>query len=288
MEYRTIIFYRYVRIDDPETLMERERAVCGVLGLTGRVIIAEEGINATLSGTKDAIAKYRVHIRKDGRFRRADIKETVGKEGEFPRLSIKVRSEIVTSLLGKEIDPRKDTGIHLPPAELKKWFAKGEDFEIIDMRNDYEYAVGHFKNAHASGMYSFKDITKVAERYKELKSKKVLAVCTAGVRCEKASAYLKSQGFANVYQLEGGIHRYMEKYPGEDFLGTLYTFDGRVTMDFGGEREIIGTCAHCEGTTERYADCALETCGTHFLACDNCRDENDRAYCAEHLTSSVR
>lgn len=283
MEYSTIIFYRYVTIKDPHALMERERAVCDVLGITGRMILAEEGINATLEGTHDAIARYRKHILADRRFRKLDIKETSGTGRLFPRLSIKVRSEIVTSLLGSAIDPRKDTGTHLAPAELKKWIKNGEDFEIIDMRNDYEYAVGHFKNAHASGMRSFKDLPKVAMRYAEIKNKKVLTVCTAGVRCEKASAYLKAQGFKEVYQLHGGIHRYMEKYPGEDFLGTLYTFDGRVTMDFGGEREVIGTCAHCGNKTERYADCANQMCGNHFLACDNCRDEHDHAYCLEHV-----
>lgn len=284
MSYTTILFYRYVTIENPVVLMERERAVCEVLGLTGRIIIAEEGINGTLEGATENIAKYKGHILADKRFKKLDIKETPGTGDLFPRLSIKVRPEIVTSNLDAAIDPRKDTGVHLAPSELKKWFDAGEEFEIIDMRNDYEHAVGHFKNAHASGMQSFKDLPKVAERFSDIKDKKVITVCTGGVRCEKASAYLKAQGFKEVYQLHGGIHRYMEKYPGEDFLGTLYTFDGRTTMDFGGKREIIGKCVHCGAKTERFADCVVPACGHHFLACDNCRDGADRVPCVEHVS----
>lgn len=287
MDHKVIIFYRYVTIEDTQALFERERAVCSVLGLTGRMIIAEEGVNGTFEGTTEAVRKYREHLLSDKRFKKMDIKETEGTGTLFPRLSIKVRSEIVTSHLDASVNPRKDTGTHLPPAELKKWFQNGEDFEIIDMRNEYEYAVGHFKDAHSSGMHNFKDIVKVPEKYEKIKDKKVLTVCTAGVRCEKASAYLKSQGFTDVYQLEGGIHRYMEKYPGEDFLGTLYTFDGRTTMDFGGTREVIGTCVHCGAKTERYADCRLPTCGNHFLACEECRDEKGNAACNLHASIAV-
>jgi UPF0176 protein len=288
MTYSVILFYKYVTIDAPELLMERERAVCEVLGLTGRVIIATEGINATLEGTTEAIAKYKAHIKKDSRFKKVDIKETEGKGDLFPRLSIKVRPEIVTSHLPASVNPRVDTGVHLAPSELKKWFEAGEDFEIIDMRNDYEYAVGHFKNARPSGMSDFKDLPKVAERYSDIKDKKVITVCTGGVRCEKASAYLKSQGFTNVYQLEGGIHRYMEKYPAQEFLGTLYTFDGRVTMDLGAhDHEVIGVCVHCGEKTERFADCALKSCGNHFIACTACRDDHDQVYCQDHVAALV-
>lgn len=282
MEHRIILFYKYVPISEPERLMERERAVCEVLNLTGRMIIANEGINATLEGTGDAIKAYCQHLKKDRRFKRLDIKETEGTGNAFPRLSIKVRSEIVTTNLGPEIDPRKDTGKHLPPRDLKRWFAEGSEFYIIDMRNDYEYDAGHFRGAHKSGMENFKELHGVAKKYENLKQKKVLTVCTGGVRCEKGSAYLKSQGFTDVYQLEGGIHRYMEEFPGEDFLGTLYTFDGRVTMHFGGDREVVGRCTHCDTLSESYADCGVETCGAHFISCDLCRTLDGIAYCQEH------
>jgi UPF0176 protein len=99
------------------------------------------------------------------------------------------------------------------------------------------------------------------------------------------AAYLLNKGFTDVHQLEGGIHSYMEKYPGKDFLGTLYTFDQRLTMDFGGSREVIGACYLCGGTTEQYADCANDSCHYHFLACTNCRDIAGRAYCSAECKS---
>jgi UPF0176 protein len=147
--------------------------------------------------------------------------------------------------------------------------------------------VGHFRGARKSGMRTFKDLPKVAPEHTDVKDRPVLTVCTGGVRCEKASAYLKSQGFSNVYQLHGGIHRYMEAYPGKDFLGTLYTFDGRVTMNWGGDREIIGVCAHCGESSESYADCLDDQCGEHFIACDSCRDEHGRALCPLHKKSTA-
>lgn len=285
MTHSIVLFYKYVTIDEPEALMERERAVCEVLGLKGRVIIATEGINATLSGESEMISRYISHMKRDSRFKNVDFKVTACGSDVFPRLSIKVRSEIVTSNLPRTINPRVDTGRYLEPSELKQWFEEGKKFEIIDMRNNYEHAVGHFKNSRASGMDNFKDLPKVAEQNADIKGKTVLTVCTGGVRCEKASAYLKSQGFSDVYQLHGGIHRYMEAYPGQDFKGTLYTFDGRVTMDWGGEREIVGKCVHCGGASEAYADCLEDTCGAHFIACAACRTEDGRAACPVHKTA---
>ncbi len=283
MKHSIVLFYKYVTIDDTELLLAREKAVCRALNLTGRMIIAAEGVNATLEGAKEDIARYRAHLARDKRFRKVDIKETEGTGSLFPRLTIKIRDEIVSSHLPKNVDPRTQTGIHLPPHELKKWLREGKDFEIIDMRNDFEYAVGHFKGSHASGMDAFRDLPKVVENFESLKEKTLLTVCTGGVRCEKASAYLQSIGYKNVYQLEGGIHRYMEAYPGEDFEGSLYTFDGRFIMDFGGDHTVVGTCAHCGASSEAFADCMKETCGKHFIACDACRDREGKVACSLHL-----
>ncbi|MFM2374236.1 MAG: hypothetical protein RLZZ234_231 [Candidatus Parcubacteria bacterium] len=284
--YHSVLFYQYVDIEDTEALLARERAVCEVLGLTGRMIIAEEGVNATLEGSAEAISRYIAQLKKDKRFIKTDYKVTPGSGRLFPRLSIKIRDEIVASHLPKEIDPTVDTGVHLAPEVLRSWFEGGKDFEIIDMRNDYEYAVGHFRNSHESGMKNFRDLEAVTPQFEHLKDKPVLTVCTGGVRCEKASAYLKAQGFKEVYQLHGGIHRYMEKYPGQDFKGALYTFDGRVTMHFGGEREIVGRCTYCNAPSEAYADCLDDLCGAHFIACDACRDAEGRAGCPQHRTTA--
>lgn len=286
-DFIIILYYLYTHIENPESLMDRERAVCSVLGLKGRILIAEEGINGTLEGTRENIEKYKAHILADKRFRHMNIKESAGTGSAFPKLAVKVKDEIVSTKLPKNINPRKATGKHLNPTELKKWYETDEDFVVFDMRNDYEIASGHFdKTINVdSAMKASRDLPEIMKQYDNLKDKKVLTVCTGGVRCEKMSAYLLDIGFKDVYQLHNGMHTYMEKYPGQDFKGTLYTFDNRMTMDFGGERELVGKCYVCKGTTERYGHCAYPLCHAHLLICEDCSKE--KQFCNEDCKAKV-
>ncbi len=280
-DFVIILYYLYTPINNPQELMERERAVCSVLGMKGRILIAEEGINGTLEGTRENAEKYKAHILSDKRFRHMNIKESAGTGTAFPKLIVKVKDEIVSTKLPKHINPRKATGKHLNPAELKRWYKENEDFVVFDMRNDYEIASGYFDKTINinSTMKASRDLPEIMKEYSDLKDKKVLTVCTGGVRCEKMSAYLLDLGFKDVYQLHNGMHTYMEKYPGEDFKGTLYTFDNRMTMDFGGPREVVGKCYVCDKTTERYGHCAHTLCHAHLLICDDCATE--KQYCNE-------
>ncbi len=168
--------------------------------------------------------------------------------------------------------------------ELRDWYESKQDFVVVDMRNNYEFASGHFKDSIQPDISASRHLPLAMGRLEPLKEKTIVTVCTGGVRCEKMSAYLMHKGFKDVRQLDGGIHTYMEKFPGKDFQGTLYTFDQRLTMDFGGaegaEREVIGRCRLCGAKSERYADCAEDTCHLHFLACDACRDEQGKAFCS--------
>ena len=281
-QYQVLLFYRYIHIEDPEAMKATVRSLAEKYQLTGRVIIAEEGINATLEGAVENTEKFVEDFLTDERWQGMQIKRSASEGKSFPKLMVKVRREIVgTGFTREEADPAVRTASRLSPEELRQWYEDKQDFVVLDMRNTYEYASGHFKNAVDPGISASRHLPLAMRKLEPLKEKKVLTVCTGGVRCEKMSAYLLSQGFSNVYQLDGGIHSYMEKYPGKDFQGTLYTFDQRQTMHFGGEREIIGQCHLCSDTTERYADCANDTCHLHFLACDSCRDETDRAYCSE-------
>lgn len=296
-EYTIILYYKYTPVENPEGLLLWHKAVCESLGLKGRVIIAKEGINGTLEGTTANTLKYRQMLKdlnKDpktrgmGNFSDIEFKDSVGTGSAFPKLKIKVRPEIVSLHLGEDdVDPRHLTGVHLKPEELKKWYEKGEDFVVVDMRNDYEFDVGHFKNSINPKLENFRDLPKVLNDLENIKDKKVLTVCTGGVRCEKASGYLIKKGFKDVYQLHGGMHKYMEKFPGEDFLGTLYTFDGRVVMDFGGKREIVGKCKFCQTPCERYVNCARSECNARMICCDECADENGRQWCSDTCKSLV-
>ncbi len=277
MKYTVLLFYKYVGIQDTQALYEREMAVCKVLGLKGRIIIAKEGINGTVEGETDAIEKYKVHIRSDKRFRMMDIKESIGDGLAFPRLSIKIRDEIVATQFPSHIDPRKKTGKYIPAHELKRMYDNHEEFVIVDMRNEYEIASGYFDKTVSAGLNASRDLMAKVEGLRIHQNKKVVTVCTGGVRCEKMSAYLLDQGFTNVHQLHGGMHSFMEKYPGEHYKGTLFTFDNRITMNWGDSatalREIVGECVLCKVKNERYENCKNTFCNKKMLVCEKCSTE---------------
>jgi UPF0176 protein len=289
-----IIYYKYTPIADPEGLKAWMFDVGEELDLRGRILIAHEGINGTLEGTSAHIAEYekRMHAQDGSEGTFADFsdvwfKHSLGTGDAFPKLKIKVRNEIVTLGLGKEgdINPNEITGTHLEPAELKQWIESGEEFEIIDMRNDYEFKVGRFKGSLNPKMENFRDLAKVAPELEELKEKKVLTVCTYGVRCEKASGYLRSQGFKDVYQLNGGIGSYMKAFPGEDFLGSLFVFDNRMTERFTDNYEVVGKCDKCGITSEHYSNCALADCHKKLILCESC-EEGEPFFCSENCRES--
>ena len=284
--YQVLLFYKYTRIEDPAALADSIRAQADALKLTGRVIVASEGINATLEGPVEQTETFASAVLRDPRFSDVQIKRSHGFGTSFPGLSVKVRNEIVgTGFSKEEADPAVRTAPRLTPDELRSWYEQQQDFVVIDMRNNYEFASGHFTGSVQPNISASRHLPLAMDSLAPLKDKKVVTVCTGGVRCEKMSAYLMSNGFTDVHQLDGGIHSYMEKYPGKDFQGTLYTFDQRLTMDFGGTREVIGTCKLCGATTEHYVDCAEDTCHYHFLACESCVREDGRAFCSNECRS---
>jgi UPF0176 protein len=289
MKHVIVLFYNYINIEKPLEAAAFVRGLCAGAGVKGRVIIAEEGINATFEGTEEAIERVRTVWLQDIHFKKilkkVDWKTSPGTGTSFPRLSVKVRPEIVASTL-TDTNPNKLTGKYLKPSELNKLYEKGEDFVVVDMRNDYEYKVGHFRNSINPGMQNFRDLPKVLPKLNELKNKKVVTVCTGGVRCEKASGYLLQNGFTDVYQLHGGMHRYMEKYGNKDFLGKLYVFDGRVVSGGEGVHDVVGRCQSCRNHTERYINCAKPECHDHILQCERCATEN-KGYCSKGCKESI-
>jgi UPF0176 protein len=277
--YQILLFYKYVRIENPEATRDWFRALCETLNLKGRLIVATEGLNITLEGKTEDTETFIKEMEKDTRFLNIHMKRSVGTGGAFPRLSVKVRNEIVTLGLGVcDVDPTVTTGIHLKPQELHEWLnppagGQKKEFYIVDMRNAYEHAVGKFAGSICPPMDNFRDLPKLLKTIEHLKDKTVLTVCTGGVRCEKASGYLITQGFKDVYQLDGGIVSYMEKYPNEDFEGKLYVFDGRVAMGFytdDPKHKIIGKCVGCTAPSENIVDCREFSCNGQFILCDVC------------------
>lgn len=276
MNYTILLYYKYTHIDNPKALRDEQFWLLKRLGAKGRVIVASEGINGTFEGTDEACKEYMDYMKADPRF--ADIHWKISRgtpDGTaFPRLSVKVRNEIVSLHLGNndDINPNEITGNHLKPEMLRKWYEEGKEFHIVDMRNDYELRVGKFEGTVFPDLNNFRDLKKNLKKIEDLKDKTVLTVCTGGVRCEKASGLLVREGFKDVYQLDGGIVSYMEKYPAKDFKGSLYVFDKRIVMNFDDpeKHEIIGHCSKCNKPSEHYVNCANLMCHDHFICCESC------------------
>lgn len=281
--YTIILFYKYTPIEDPDGLMKTQKELCQTLGLKGRMIIAQEGINGTFEGSSDKIELYVKKLLSDPRFSDIHMKRSEGTGNAFPRLSIKVRPEIVASHLGEEdVDPRTTTGKYLQAEELHEWIHSGKEFVIVDMRNDYEFEVGRFANSIFPDFNNFRDLKHKISTLDNLRDKTIVTVCTGGVRCEKASGFLVKHGFTDVYQLYGGIVTYMEKYPNEDFLGGLYVFDNRIVMGFNMEdpkRVVVGHCAKCNKPSENYINCTDNYCHRHFIACKACLEGKETMLC---------
>lgn len=287
--FEILLYYLYGHVENPELLRQEQEDLCTKLNLTGRIIISHEGINGTVGGLRTNTQAYvdacTTHpFLKDMQFKRSE-----GIENAFPKLSIKVRPELVAAKLGDEdIHPNFITGVHLSPHELHDWFLNNKDFVIVDMRNSYEFKFGHFKNSIDPGMRRFDELKQKISDLEDLKNKTVLTVCTGGVRCEKASGYLIQKGFKDVYQLDGGMVSYMEQYPGQNYDGSLFVFDGRKVMHFNGEdHKPITKCDYCTTTCERFTNCANSRCNKKGNACYECVPKGEQRTCDGCVQNSL-
>lgn len=268
---RIILFYKYTDITYPKQILKWQRALCIRLRLKGRIILAHEGINATLGGRTEALEGYKKAMGKHLLFGDIDFKESSGSAADFPRLRIMIRDEIVhLGLDTTEISPH-DGGQHLSPQQAHQLMkAKPDDLVILDCRNSYETAIGTFEGAIRPNTRYFREFPAWVDKNSDLlKDKQILMDCTGGIRCERASAYVKSKGIAKqVYQIEGGIHRYTEQYPDGFFRGKNYVFDNRISVKV--TDDILGECSLCKTTCDKYTNCINAECNLHFISCDIC------------------
>lgn len=274
MNYQVLLYYKYTNIDNLAALRDEQIKLCKELNLKGRIIVAHEGINGTVEGLTEDTEKYIDELTSDPKFKDINFKKSIGDGNAFPKLSVKVRPEIVAARL--PINPNEITGKYLSADELHEWFKSGKEFYTVDMRNDYEYISGYFENSIFSGLHNFYDLPTVLPALENLKDKTIVTVCTGGVRCEKASGFLVLNGFKDVYQLKDGIQTYMEKYPNSYFKGKLYVFDNRLTVGFNTDdagHEIVGRCYHCQKPADTYTNCEYDVCHYHYICCKDCRDE---------------
>lgn len=266
------LFYKYVSIQYPKQILKWQTKICQELDLKGRIILAHEGINATLAGQDASIDSYIKLMNEHPLFGNIDFKNCEGDANYFPRLRIVIKDEIVH--LG--IDPEKLTvaqgGKHLTPAQVHELIKnKPEDLIILDTRNNYESRIGTFTNAIVPDIKSFREFPEYIEKnLEQFKDKQVLMFCTGGVRCERATGVLNVKGIAKeVYQIEGGIQRYTEQFPDGYFRGKNYVFDGRVSVRINDD--ILSSCDLCSTPCDDYNNCLNASCNKHHISCQACR-----------------
>ena len=273
--FQTLLYYCYSPIENAEQFAADHLKFCKSLHLVGRIIVADEGLNGTVSGTAEACKAYMDAIHADPRFAKTDFKIDEVEEPSFIKMHCRYKSEIVYSGLRDPnvIDPNKETGKHLEPAEFLEMKDR-DDVVILDVRSDYEHNLGRFKNAVTLDIENFRDFPRKINELAQYKDKKILTYCTGGIKCEKASALLLKEGFKDVYQLHGGIIKYGKEAGGKDFEGKCYVFDNRVAVEVNSVNPVvISTCYNCGKTTPKMINCANPECNEHFTQCDDCGEK---------------
>ena len=285
---KVILYYKFVPVADPVMTMRWQKELCGRLNLKGRIIVSKHGINGTLGGDIENLREYKREMNRSITFKGIVYKWSDGTGNDFPRLSVKVKDELVAFGAPDEIEVDEKGvvggGKHLKPEQLHKLVEeRGDDVVFFDGRNAYEAAVGKFKDAIVPDTKTSRDfLTEIeSDKYNDIKDKPVVTYCTGGIRCEALSALMKNRGFKEVYQIDGGIVKYGEQFGDEGLWeGSLYIFDDRMSHRFSDKSKDIGQCVHCHGKTSRYINCADKSCNKLVLVCETCDKET---HCAEHV-----
>ncbi|KQX05236.1 MULTISPECIES: oxygen-dependent tRNA uridine(34) hydroxylase TrhO [unclassified Leifsonia] len=293
---KILLFYAFTPLADPDAVRLWQRDLAELLGLRGRIILSKDGINGTVGGEIRAVKRYLRKTRDYPAFKHLDVKWSEGRglddDGfsiDFPKLSVKVRDELVS--FGAPGELRVDEhgvvggGTHLDPDALDALVAeRGEDVVFFDGRNAFEAEIGRFANAVVPDVATTADF--VAEldsgKYDDLKGRPVVTYCTGGIRCEVLSSLMVSRGFGEVYQLDGGIVRYGEAR-GDDGLweGSLYVFDKRGSVDFSDHAAVIGHCVVDGTATKRMQNCTDPSCREQLVVCEACAAVG-AVYCDAH------
>lgn len=292
---KVILYYKFTPVADSAMTMRWQKELCARLDLKGRVIISKHGINGTLGGDIKSLRQYKAAMNRSVIFKGITYKWSDGSGQEFPRLSIKVKPELVAFDRPEEIEVDesgvKNGGKHLKPEQLHKLVEeRGDDVIFFDGRNAFEAAVGRFKNAVVPDTRTTRDFVTELEsgKYDDIKDKPVVTYCTGGIRCEALSVLMKNRGFEDVYQIDGGIVKYGEKYGDEGLWeGSLYIFDDRMSRNFSDNTKVIGVCVHCLGNTSNYENCADVSCNRLVLICENCIDNKTFCDLVSHQPARV-
>jgi UPF0176 protein len=287
---KILLFYRFTPLADPHAVRLWQRGLCESLGLGGRIILSKDGINGTVGGELKAVKKYLRATREYPPFRDLGARWSEGRGDDFPRLKVRVRDELVSFGAPGELRVDGggvvDGGSRLTPEQLHE-LVESKDVTFFDGRNAFEASIGRFRGAVVPAVANTRDF--VAEldsgRYDHLKESAVVTYCTGGIRCEVLSSLMVGRGFREVYQLDGGVAAYGQRY-GDSGLweGSLYVFDNRMSIDFSPGAVVIGRCRQCGEPTSRMQNCDDPACREQFVVCAGCSESP--VLCGAHALHS--
>jgi UPF0176 protein len=284
---KVLLFYAFTPLADPDAVRLWQRDLCESLGLKGRILISKDGINGTVGGELKDVKKYVRKTRQYSAFKSIDFKWGEGRGDDFPRLSVKVRDELVS--FGAPGELKVDDqgvaggGTRLTPEQLHELVAE-KQVTFFDGRNSFEAEIGRFRDAVVPAVDNTRDIVAELDRgaYDHLKNEPVVTYCTGGIRCEVLSSLMINRGFREVYQLDGGIVKYGETFADQGLWeGSLYVFDDRKAIEFSDKAKVIGACNHCGAATSRMENCSDLACRSQLVVCD---DHAGAVACSAHAT----
>ncbi|MCR2804490.1 oxygen-dependent tRNA uridine(34) hydroxylase TrhO [Paenibacillus soyae] len=289
-KYQILLYYKFVAVPDAEQFAAEHLAYCKELNVKGRILIADEGINGTISGTVEQTEQYMRDLRANPLFSDIVFKIDEAEGHAFKKIFVRYKKELVTLRYDKPLDPNTLSGTRLSPKEFYEYLQR-EDVIVLDGRSDYEYDLGHFRGAIRPDLETFKEFPEwLRENMSEFKDKPIITYCTGGIRCEKLTGVMLSEGFKDVYQLEGGIVTYGkdEEVQGRLWDGKCYVFDERISVQINRTDEdiVIGKCYHCEQPADKYINCADDTCHRQHIVCPDCEAEH-QGYCSQECEDHV-
>ncbi len=283
MKYRVLAFYCLTKLEDPRLEVSKHQEFFSTRDLKSRIYISEEGINGQMSAHEDHAEEYMDWLRSDPRFASVSFKIHLAPEHAFPKTTIKYRRQLVAVDCPVDLDQR---GEHVNPTVWDKMLEeKDEDTLILDVRNEYEWEVGHFEGAELPPLDTFRQFPLYAQELKDQrdpKKTKVMMYCTGGIRCEYYSAIMKQEGFDQVYQLDGGVIQYGLDEGQGSWRGKLFVFDDRLVVPISDEAApTISTCIHCQKSSDIYYNCANMDCNDLFTSCPECVKKLNGCCCGD-------
>ena len=286
---KILLFYVFTPLADPDAIRLWQRDLCESLGLKGRILISKDGINGTVGGELKDVKKYVRKTRQYPAFKSIDFTWGEGRGDDFPRLSVRVRDELVSFGSPGELTVNEHGvaggGTRLSPEQLHELVAE-KNVTFFDGRNSFEAEIGRFRDAVVPAVENTRDFVAELDRgaYDHLKNEPVVTYCTGGIRCEVLSSLMINRGFREVYQLDGGIVKYGETFADDGLWeGSLYVFDERKSIEFSDRARVIGRCYVCDEPTSRMENCGDLACRIQLAVCD---EHASRTACSEHAANS--